>query len=285
MISREEKNKNVVKEIQKERTIEISKKIFKLISITLIMLFLLFGYTYFIGVKGLITNEYVIKDNLIPESFHGVKVLHFSDLLYGSTIDNDYIVKLEEEIKKINPDIVFFTGNLVDANHQESSEDIKLLNTFFQNIPYKIGKYAVKGNQDNHSFDVIFDNTDFIILNDEIVTIYNNSQDSINIVGLNNSSQTINIEKDNYTISLINNYDNYEKYHIKSNLILSGYNLGGEIKIFNIPLIKKTSHMENHFFDNDTEVFVSNGLGSIHHMRLFNHPSINIYRLLQNKNN
>ena len=78
MITREEKNKEYDNEIQKEKAINISKKIFHVISVIMIILFLLFAYIYFIGVRGLKVNEFVIKNSNIPESFHGVKILHFS---------------------------------------------------------------------------------------------------------------------------------------------------------------------------------------------------------------
>ena len=82
MMTREEKNKEVVNELNKEKAINISKKILHIISIVLLIFILFFAYIYFIGVKGLKTKEYVIKDNLIPNSFNGIKILHFTDLLY-----------------------------------------------------------------------------------------------------------------------------------------------------------------------------------------------------------
>ena len=280
MISREEKNKEVVKELQKEKTMEISKKIFTIVTIIFSITFLLFAYMYFVGTKGLQTKEYVIKDSNIPKSFHGVKIVHFSDLLYGNSINKQYLDKLQNEIKKINPNIVFFTGNLISKEYQATDDDIKNIKSFLKNIPYTIGKYAIKGDKDTNTFDLIFDNTNFTILNNETVGAYNNNQECINIIGLNNNSTKVDVNGiEAYTITLINNYDNFERFNVFSNLIFAGYNLGGEIRLFNIPLIKKSKFNNNYYEKNNTKIYISSGIGSIHHLRLMNHPSINVYRL------
>lgn len=278
MLSREEKNKELEKEIDHEKKINISKKIIKIFFIVIISFTMIFSYMYFIGTKFIKTNDYIIKDN-IPSSFVGVKILHFSDLLYDSISEKE-ISNLKEEFQNINPDIVVFTGNLFNSDHITTNNDIKLLNDFFKNIPYKIGKYAIRGNLDTQNFDLIMDNTNFTILDNELDTIYNGSNEGIDIIGLNGQSDTI-TTTDNYTITLINNYDLFSDYHINSNIVLSGNNLGGEIKLFTIPLISNNKYMNNYYSENNRKIYISNGIGSIHHLRFMNHPSINVYRLYQ----
>lgn len=278
MLSREEKNKELEKEIDHEKKVNRSKKIIKIFFIILITFTIIFSYMYFIGTKFIKTKEYIIKDN-IPNSFVGIKILHISDLLYDSISEKE-ITYLKEECDLINPDIVIFTGNLFNNNYSPTNNDIKLLNDFFQSIPYKLGKYAVRGNCDTTNFDLIMDNTNFSILDNELDTIYNGRNEGITIIGLNGHSDTIKTI-DNYTITLINNYDLFSNYNINSNLVFSGNNLGGEIKLFNIPLISNNKYMNNYYNENNKKVYISNGIGSIHHIRFMNHPSINVYRLYQ----
>ncbi len=281
MISREEKNKKLDDIIKHEKTINSSKKVGKFLFLVILIFMGLFMYAYFLGIKGFKTNEYVIKDN-IPDSFDGIKILHFSDLLYGKTIIDDSLNDLLEEFKLINPDIVVFTGNIVDKTHRLTENEIKNINNFMQNIPYKLGKYAIRGDQDTHNFDLIMDNTNFSILDNKVLSIYNHSNEAINIVGINiNEKETITANENNYTITLINNYDNYDEYNIKSNLVLAGNNLGGEIKLFNHYLISNNKYMDNYYERNNAKVYISNGLGSPRHMRFMNHPSINVYRLFK----
>lgn len=278
MITREEKNKDLDDEIKKEHTINVSKKIMKIIFTLFLIFSFLFLYMYFVEVKLLKTNEYIIKDN-IPHSFNGIKILHFSDLLYGKTINKKELDKLQKEIKLINPDIVFYTGNLINSDNLLES-DYHEINNFMKNIPYKIGKYAVRGDKDNNNFDLIFDDTNFNILDNELIKIYNNDLEEINIIGINSDSEN-EIKKDNssYTITIINNYDNYNKYNLSSNLVFAGNNLGGEIKLFAVPLLGNNTYMNSYYEENGSKIYISNGLGSIHHMRFMNRPSINVYRL------
>lgn len=281
MISREEKNKEKIKKIQREQNILISKKILHVFVTAIVVLIVLFSYIYFLGVKGLQVFEYNINSFNIPKSFYGIKILHFTDLLYGNEINDKYLLKLQDEIKIINPDIVFFTGNLINSNYQVNEEDINKLNAFFNSIPYSIGKYCIKGNLDNSTFDLVMENTNFTILNNEINNIYNLSNDFIHIIGINdNNVEVINKTDNIYTITLINNYDNYSKYNIDSNLVLAGNNLGGEIRFFGIPLIQKNKYNNKFYEENDTKIYISSGIGSLHHMRFMNHPSVNVYRLI-----
>ncbi len=280
MISRSQKNKDLNKEINYEKTVNISKKIIKCFLLIVLFFSIFFLYAYFIGVKYIKTNEYVIKDS-IPNSFNGIKILHFSDLLYGKTIDNNDLSYLTKEFKNINPDITIFSGNLVSNDYNLSENDIKNINSFMKNIPYRIGKYAVRGNFDTTNFDLIFDDTDFTILDNEILDIYNNSNESINICGIDiNKDEKPKLNNNNYTITIINNYDKYNNYDIKSNLILAGNNLGGEIKLFGTPLLSNNQYMNDYYEFDNSKIYISNGLGTIHHMRFMNHPSINVYRLI-----
>lgn len=279
MMSREEKNKVFVDEIKKEKTIKISKIILKVFLIIFFIFSSLFAYIYFIGPKGLITKEIVIRDTNLPESFSGVKILQISDILYGSTISEDEIKNLEKEIKLINPDIIIFTGNIFYNEYTPNENDITLLNSFFKSIPYTIGKYAILGNFDKNNFNLIMENTNFTILNNETIKVYNYNNDFINLIGISNDNM-INNQTNSYTITLINNFDQYEKYQLSSNLVFAGNNLGGEIRIGNLSLLGDNKYKDSYYKINDTKVYISTGLGSPHHMRLFNHPSINVYRLL-----
>ena len=283
MISREEKNKVYVNEINHEKTIAISKKILKAFLTIIILFTIIFLYIYYLGPKGLTVKERVLKDNNIPSSFHGIKIMHFTDVLYGKTINQKEINKLAEQIKLVNPDVVFFTGNIISKDYQTKENEIKELNSFFKNIPYSIGKYAIKGDSDNHTFDLIMEDTNFIILNNESYDIFNNTNEKIKLIGINtNEIKELTNDNSDYTITLINNYDDYAKYNITSNLVFAGHNLGGEIRFFNLPLLGNDKYQEEYYQNGNTNIYISSGLGTIHHMRLMNKPSINVYRLYNN---
>jgi len=279
MNSREEKNKKYVDEIKREKLFKFTKIFLKVFGVIIFIFTMIFLYSYFYEPKQMITHEYLIKDISIPDEFNGTKVLHFTDLLYGKTIDNNKLAEISEEIELINPDIVIFTGNIISNNYEIHEDEIKILNEFFKEIPYKIGKYAIMGDTDTRNFKLIMENTDFTIIENEVLDIFNGIN-KINLIGINyNDDKEIKNIDDNYTITIINNYDDYDKFNISSNLVFAGHNLGGEIRIFNIPLLGLDKHLDSYYYENNTKVYISNGLGSIHHMRLMNKPSMNVYRL------
>ena len=51
-------------------------------------------YSRFIGTSGLIVKEYKIVNKKLPESFHGLKIVHLSDIHYGRTVKKKSSLKL-----------------------------------------------------------------------------------------------------------------------------------------------------------------------------------------------
>lgn len=279
MLSREEKNKEIVDEIKHEKAIKITKIVLKIVGVFLLIMTILFLYAYFIGIKGLQVKEYLIKDTNIPSSYNGIKILHISDILYGKTITEKELNKINDEIDLINPNIIVFTGNIVSKDYSLTEDDIKKIQEFFKRMPYTIGKYAVSGDTDSNNFNLILDNTDFEIINNKNLEIYN-GKEKINLIGINyQNDDDIKQDSDGYTITLINNFDNYDKYQISSNIVLAGHNLGGEIRLFNLPLLGLDKHLKDYYQEGNTKIYISSGIGSKHHMRFMNKPSMNVYRL------
>lgn len=285
MISRSEKNKKVVQEINREKTIKMSKVLLVITLIISLIVVLLYLYVRFIGTGFIETHEFVIKDNRIPASMHGVKILHFSDLLYGSTIDKDDLVYLKNEMELINPQIIVFTGDIVYEDYTLNNDEINYLQDFFNEIEADLGKYAIYGDMDNSNFTSIMNETDFVVLNNEEVLVYNKENTPISLIGLNvkEINHIEGVDNNYFTIGLIHNYDDYDKFMLKSDVILAGHNLGGEIRLpFTNGLLGDNHYNDKYYDVNGSKVHISNGLGSIHKMRFFNHPSINVYRLYNN---
>ena len=101
------------------------KKILKIILliITIFILFLL--YSRFIGTIGLVTKEINVYTD-INDDFDGLKIVHFSDLHYKRIITQNRINEIVDEINLINPDIVVFTGDLIDEDNL-TKDDITFL--------------------------------------------------------------------------------------------------------------------------------------------------------------
>ena len=281
MVTRLEKNKKIQKKINQEKNINYGRNILKIVLLLGFMFIIVFLHLKYFGTNFIKTHEYMIKDS-IPNSFNGIKILHFSDLLYGSTINEKDLNYLEKEFQRIKPDLVVFTGDIIIKDYNLKKEELSKLKEFFKNIPYNIGKYAVKGDNDNNTFDLIMNDSNFTILDNEYKLVYYEENNPIAIIGLNSNNINLNNIKDinnYYKITLIHNFDYYNQ-NIASNIVLAGHNLNGEIYIpYYKGLLGNNKYNGKYYEINNTKIFISNGLGTTKGMRLFNHPSINVYRL------
>ena len=270
------------------------KRNFKSILIYLLLIISLIAlYSHYVEPYNLIIKEYKIENKLIPKSFDGIKIVHFSDIHYGTIVDINYLKKIVKLINKQKPDIVIFTGDFLDERIKLNKKDIEKIKETLSEINSKLGNYAVNGNhdiQDYEDFKNIMDGNFYILDNNEKL-IYFNSNIPISITGFSDSRKTkvdYNILDNNteyFKIILVHEPDDFikiEKYNF--NILLSGHSHNGQIRI---PLIgpvftpkgSKTYYDEYYKIENK-EIFISNGIGTSGlDFRFNSKPSINLYRL------
>ncbi len=274
---------------------EDNKKIsYKIIGVILILITLVITYGFTFGIKGLKVKEYLVKDKSLPTSFYGLKIVHFSDLHFGRTINNSNIKDIIEEINNLDGDIVIFTGDLVDRDTKVNTSIKNELIDNLSKIKSKYGNYFVGGNHDkvNKSFYEIMETSNFINLENNIDLIYNNKE-TISLLGIkSNIDKKINLDwltdkkLSKYKIFIMHEPDNM-KYIIedKYNLVLSGHSHNGQVRL---PIIGKIitpkgakTYYNEYYKINNTNFYISSGIGtSVLDIRLFNKPSINLYRLV-----
>lgn len=270
-----------------------SNKGYYLFMFIIISVFILVLWSRYISTKGLVVREYAVINEKLPESFHGFKIVHFSDLHYKTTIYEDELKKLVESINQINPDIVVFTGDLMDKFSDYNEEDVNILSSYLNKIDASIGKYIVKGNHDYSSiyFDAVIENTDFVFLKNSSDLIYYNGNTPIYLVGLDDNLESnidlsiINNEQNYYSILLSHEPDVYDKVKdYNFDLMLAGHSHNGQIRLPLLGAIYKVNgakkYYDEHYKLNNTELFISGGLGtSKYKFRFLTKPSINFYRL------
>ncbi len=293
--TRIEKNKEKVKEIQKEERIKKEKKIGNIFLKVFLPIFGVLVVIYillrFVGNMGLIVKEYPIYNDNLPSDFNGVKIVQFSDLHFNDQYPIDNVKKLVKMINNTNPDIVVFTGDLIDSDHKISNKTKEELMKEFNKIEAKLGKYAIKGEEDSTNFEDIFNNSNFTILNNSIINVYINSS-VINIIAVDDTYSYSDLPKinDYYSIALIHEPDLADRVIDDYNpeLILAGHSHNGQIILpFIGPVMRKEGakkYIDSHYTIKNTELYISGGLGnSNYNFRLFNHPSINFFRLRNSK--
>lgn len=265
----------------------------KIIFSIILLLIIIYISVRFIGNIGLVVREYKITNKKL-ESFYGLKITHFSDLHYGMSVNEKKLNIIVNKINMTKPDIVVFTGDLIDKNIKITDEIFELLVSKLSKINSKYGKYYVSGNHDknNKSYNTIMTESGFQNLNESYDVIYlNNSKMFIGGIDTNNTLnektiETLNLENYDYKIMLSHYPDNAD-YLLKYNvdLILSGHSHNGQVRL---PVIGKiiTPNYAKKYYDpyykiNETLLYISGGIGnSTMNFRLFNKPSFNLYRLV-----
>ena len=254
-------------------------------------------YARFVSTSTLIVNEQKIKDNNLPNNFYGLKVVHFSDIHYGRTVKTKYLTNVINKINELKPDIVVFTGDLLDKDVALKNEDQRTITTLLSKIRPTLGKYAILGEHDDDNSQVILTNSDFMVMNNQFDLIYKDGYTPIMIGGVKSGSQgnvdelmnefqALNNRDIKYKILLIHEPDYIDqtiKYHF--NLVLAGHSHHGQIRLpFIGGIIKQKGAFKytGLYYDfNNSKMYVSNGLGTAsNNFRWFNTPSINLYRLV-----
>jgi predicted MPP superfamily phosphohydrolase len=80
----------------------------------------------------------------LPEAFRGLKIVQISDIHSGSLTDHAAVDKGVQKILDMEPDIIFFTGDLVN-NVADEMEDLKKV---FSRLKAPLGVYSILGNHD-----------------------------------------------------------------------------------------------------------------------------------------
>ena len=118
-------------------------KKFAIIMASAILMLIL--YARFVGTKGIKINEYKVVNKDIADAYHGLKIVHISDIHYGSIINGKKLCKIADKINSLKPDIVVLTGDLLDKRFNYVDNEIS---NCLSHIEARLGKYAISGNHD-----------------------------------------------------------------------------------------------------------------------------------------
>lgn len=287
--------------------IKKKKKKFNNLFVFLVFLFTIFIFllSFMYYPYSFLVKEYKIVNKNIPDNFVGLKIIHFSDIHYGTTIKEREFENIVKEINKFNPDIVIFTGDLFDKNISYSKEELEIFKNYLKDINGDLGKFAVTGNHDyyNKHFNSVMDEAGFKVLKNNHVLVFNKGITPIFIGGIPSSlKDKQNYEElfsyfeqiseseviPSYKILLMHEPDNIIKIkNYKVDLVLAGHSHNGQVRFPFIGAIVTPKGAKNYYNEyykvNNTDLYISGGVGTSKlPIRFLSKQSINLYRLYNN---
>jgi hypothetical protein len=255
----------------------------------------------------------------LPDAFEGFKVVQISDIHAGS-FDNKLAVKRGFDlINAQNPDLILFTGDLVNSYASE----IEPYLDYLKNLKANYGKFSVLGNHDYPIYKRMFDdevhaelnfekikqhqrNAGFRLLMNEHQCIVKNEQ-RLYIAGVENwgrsrhfpklgdLDKTIQgIEKDAFILLMSHDPTHWEDI-IKSHptpiqLTMSGHTHGMQMGI-DLPVFKWSpikyvyKHWAGLYQENNRKLYVNRGFGFLGFAgRIGIYPEISVFELRKKTN-
>lgn len=255
----------------------------------IVIIILILGFFIYCVVQNnvLSISNYDIISSKVTKEF---KIVHLSDLhdkQFGK--DNQTLVRV---VKQQKPDIIVFTGDLVDQKTEDVTSSVNTLGELnkWAQVYYIPGNHEYRCEKAELIFRMLEEeNVEVLNLKTQTVTVNGADIDIIGMDEMVNSVESINkkmteFEKsNNFKIVLSHFPENFPIYYSNYDvdLVLSGHAHGGQ---FNIPFVGGLYAPGQGFFpdyykgvysENGVNLVVSRGLGnSVIPLRIFNNPEV-----------
>ncbi|MDZ5470594.1 metallophosphoesterase [Bacillus sp. 31A1R] len=259
------------------------------------------GYFYAkkIEPKLLQTSYENIIHKDIPTSFNQLKIVQFSDTHLGFHYDLNDLIHLVDKINTINPDIIFFTGDLMDEpnKYTQAESIIPILSS----LKAPLGKFAVYGNHDHGGYGsdiykTIINQSGFKLLFNSFEEIKLIDNERIYIAGIDDAMLgkpnireiAEKIPENSYKILLSHAPDLADDaVNFGFQLQLSGHSHGGQIQIPFLGVLVKPPYAEKYYEGfyqikgkQDLTLYVNRGLGTTRlPFRFLSRPELTVFTL------
>lgn len=270
----------------------------------LLILVAAFSIWVYWGNTSIQTTQIHIKNERVPASFNGFRIVHVSDL-HNAEFGADQS-RLLGLVKAASPDLIAITGDLIDSRHTDVDKAMDFITGAVQIAPV----YYVTGNHEARtkeyaSLEVRMSEAKVFILKDEGIAVESGGE-SIRLLGVEDPSFTIEgdrlgenaaiidsklknmlSESGEYTILLSHRPELFEVYAANSiDLVFSGHAHGGQVRL---PFVGGLfvpdqgvfpQYSEGVYEKDQTKMVVSRGLGnSIFPVRINNRPELVVITL------
>lgn len=242
-------------------------------------------------------NQHDITSIKIPASFHNFKIVQFSDTHLGFHYHLSNLKKLINNINQQNPDIIVFTGDLIDEPNTYTN--VKLLSNLLEQLHAPYGKFWVYGNHDHGGYgteiiQLIMEHADFTLLKNSH-SFVTHKEDSIVIAGIDdvilgqpNIEQALAaVSEHKFTILLAHEPDYADvATQFPIDVQLSGHSHGGQVRfpfighLYTPAFAQKYIHGKYSLNNDDFSLYVNRGIGTTRMpFRFLCVPELNIFNL------
>ena len=242
-------------------------------------------------------THYTVASDRLPQAFNHFKIVVVSDFHnaeFGK--ENDTLIKL---IEKEKPDIIAFTGDLVDSRRTDIETAEGLVRNLAEIAPcyYVTGNHEARLGEQYQKLEKILLEENVVVLHDRYTELTRNNEkiliaglDDPNFTDINSAVHNSILEtkldgmnlSDSYFVLLSHRPEAFEAYtSAGADLVLSGHAHGGQ---FRLPFIGGIAAPNQGLFpkydggmysENHTTMIVSRGVGnSIIPVRINNRPEI-----------
>ena len=276
----------------------IMKLVFETVIFFALLGLCLFGYARYVEPQLINIHEEKIMAAALKDT-DGLIIVQFSDTHLGGNYTLKNLRKVIQRINKANPDIIVFSGDLIDDNANFKDEETVI--NELKGLKAKYCKVAVYGNHDHGGngtkrYKRIMEGAGFVLLNNSSYAVKVEDNKKVNIMGIDDmllgnpdiQKALKSIKPGDYNLFLSHAPDAADlvkKFPI--DLQLSGHSHGGQVALpfigapFTPPYAKKYVKGMYTFEGNERmKLYVNCGLGTSQvNYRFLNIPEITVFKV------
>lgn len=238
---------------------------------------------------------HLLSSKAFSETAAALTIVHLSDSHFAWYYSTKRWQKLLYSISQTKPDLILFTGDLIDDYRYWQKRSANELISLLQSLEAPLGKYAVLGNHDyrweaKDWVKAVLTQGGFTILENQEVTLFQQGT-VLSISGTDDyqegsTQKALRPAQADFKLLLAHEPDQIDelRYLQEYDLVLSGHSHGGQIRL---PFYRKRNVGSRHYTFgthqlNGTVLSISSGLGMTGlPLRLGVLPEIIYYRLPQ----
>lgn len=252
-------------------------------------------YAFKIEPKLLVTREFNVE--LSSAGGDSIRVVQFSDVHLGPNYSLQQLENLVERVNKLEPDIVAFTGDLIDV--PSAFEGRSEISGVLGKLRSKHGKYAVWGNHDYGGggirfYENIMKESGFELLKNQNVVVELDSGQKITIIGLDDAmlghpdieKAYTGVEDQGDKLLLLHDPDLVDDIKTdRFDLALAGHSHGGQVVVplfgpLVTPPLARIYTKGMYQLANDNYLYVNSGIGTTRiTVRFLNPPELSVFDL------